>query len=624
MPSCGDLSQKMLSSNQSGAAIGGTQLLWADPDSSQCRTGVIMKKTRRDVLKMGAMAGASIMFPDLSSAQTPNTRVPVPGGIKYHGHVSRPVAGQAGLSGSTLAQFVDALPIPSVIRPQAGVVTNISMRQFTQKLHRDLPPTTLWGYNGLYPGPTFEVRKGVAVQVKWRDTQLPTQHFLPVDPTIHGAEADKPSVRNIVHLHGAKVLPENDGYPEAWFTPDGQHGPLLFNPNPFIYPNDQQAAHLWYHDHALGVTRLNFYTGLQGNYFLRDSVEDALNIPKGQFEIPLLMQDRLFNPDGSLLYPVADGGTHQFWIPEFFGDTMLVNGKVWPFLDVEPRRYRFRMINACNARFLNMRLVRTDSNGLSHGMAGPQFNIIGTDGGLLPHPVALTILLQAPAERFDVILDFTGKAGQFFVLKNDGPAPFPGGGEVVPTEIMMFRVVKPLSSHDTTTIPQNLNPTPMNLSPRSARQSRNLVLTELDRASDGFPIIGLLDNKNWDDPVTENPKAGSTEIWNLINDTGDGHPKHIHLVQFQVLSRQSFDQDTFDNTGQLVFTAPPQPPNPEEKNAYKDTVKALPGTVTKLIMKFDLPAGTHVSPGQRFRYVWHCHILEHEDNEMMRPYDVVG
>ena len=189
---------------------------------------------------------------------------------------------------------------------------------------------------------------------------------------------------------------------------------------------------------------------------------------------------------------------------------------------------------------------------------------------------------------------------------------------------MMFRVVKPLSSHDTTTIPQNLNPTPLNLSPRSARQSRNLVLTELDRASDGFPIIGLLDNKNWDDPVTEDPKAGSTEIWNLINDTGDGHPKHIHLVQFQVLSRQSFDQDTFDNTGQLVFTAPPQPPNPEEKNAYKDTVKALPGTVTKLIMKFDLPAGTHVSPGQRFRYVWHCHILEHEDNEMMRPYDVVG
>jgi spore coat protein A len=155
-------------------------------------------------------------------------------------------------------------------------------------------------------------------------------------------------------------------------------------------------------------------------------------------------------------------------------------------------------------------------------------------------------------------------------------------------------------------------------------KSRDLILTELDRASDGFPIIGLLDNKNWDDPVTEDPKAGSTEIWNLINDTGDAHPKHIHLVQFQVLSRRPFDQDTFDNTGQLVFTGPPQAPFPEEVNAAKDVVKSFPGTVTQLIMKFDLPTGTQVIPGHRYKYVWHCHILEHEDNEMMRPMDIVG
>jgi spore coat protein A len=257
-------------------------------------------------------------------------------------------------------------------------------------------------------------------------------------------------------------------------------------------------------------------------------------------------------------------------------------------------------------------------------MAGPQFHVIGTDGGLLPAPVALTTLLQLPAERFDVIVDFTGKQGQFFVLKNDAPAPYPGGGEVVPTEIMMFRVSKPLSSKDTTTIPQVLNPNPLNLNPASATRTRNLVLTELDRESDGFPIIGLLDQKNWDDPVTEDPKAGSTEIWNLINDTGDAHPKHIHLVEFQILSRQPFDQDTFDNTGQLVFTGPPQAPAPEEVNASKDVVKSFPGTVTKLIMKFDLPTGTIVTPGQRFRYVWHCHILEHEDNEMMRPMEIVG
>ena len=257
-------------------------------------------------------------------------------------------------------------------------------------------------------------------------------------------------------------------------------------------------------------------------------------------------------------------------------------------------------------------------------MAGPQFNVIGTDGGLLPTPVALTTLLQLPAERFDVIVDFTGKAGKNFVLTNNAPAPFPGGGEVVPTQIMMFRVSKPLSSKDTSTIPQVLNPRPMNLNPQSAVKTRDLILTELDRASDGFPIIGLLDNKNWDDPVTEDPKAGSTEIWNLINDTGDAHPKHIHLVQFQILGRRPFDQDTFDNTGQLVFTGPPQAPFPEEVNAAKDVVKSFPGTVTQLIMEFNLPTGTQVIPGHRYRYVWHCHILEHEDNEMMRPMDIVG
>jgi spore coat protein A len=188
----------------------------------------------------------------------------------------------------------------------------------------------------------------------------------------------------------------------------------------------------------------------------------------------------------------------------------------------------------------------------------------------------------------------------------------------------MFRVSKPLSSKDTSVIPSVLNPNPININPASATRTRDVVLTELDRDSDGFPIIGLLDNKNWDDPVTEDPKAGSTEIWNMINDTGDAHPKHIHLVQFQVLSRQPFDQNKFDSTGQLNLLGQPQGPAPEEQNAYKDVVKSFPGTVTKLIMKFDMPKGTVVVPGQRYKYVWHCHILEHEDNEMMRPMDIIG
>jgi spore coat protein A len=548
-------------------------------------------------------------------------RVP-PGTVQYHGHVSHHLGAQP-LSPGGLAQFVDRLPIPPVIRPVPGAVTNISMLAFTQKLHRDLPPTPLWGFNGIYPGPTLETRRDSPIRVNWKN-KLGTTHFLPVDPTIHGAESDKPALRTVVHAHGMKVLPESDGYPEAWFTSDGKTGPELFNPNPFEYPIDQQAMGSWYHDHALGIVRLNIYAGLAGMLFIRDRVEDSLNIPKGRFEVPLMFQDRIFNPDGSLVYPVAKGGTHQFWIPEFFGDTMLVNGKVWPYLDVEPRRYRLRMLNACNARFLHMTLVETDQQGNPMGMAGPLFNIIGTDGGLLPAPVASNDLLHAPAERFDVIVDFTGKQNKFFVLKNDGPAPFPGGGEVVPTEIMMFRVVKPLSSPDTSTIPSGLNPIPNNLEPRSAVKSRNLVLSELDRASDGFPIIALLDNKNWDDPVTEDPKVGSTEIWNLINTTGDAHPKHIHLVQFQLLSRQAFNTNVFEKSGKLVFNGPPQAPAPEEQLAYKDTVKAFPGTVTKLIMKFDLPTGTQIVRGRHYKYVWHCHILEHEDNEMMRPFDVVA
>jgi spore coat protein A, manganese oxidase len=423
------------------------------------------------------------------------------------------------------------------------------------------------GYVGIFPGPTFETRRGSPIRVNWKNN-LGTQHFLPVDLTLHGSEGDKPAVRTVVHVHGMKVLPENDGYPEAWFTSDGKKGPEFFNPQPFEYPIDQQAMGSFYHDHAVGIVRLNMYAGLIGQWFIRDAVEDGLNIPKGQFEIPLMIQDRIFNSDGSPVYPVATDGTHQFWIPEFFGDTITVNGKVWPYLDVEPRRYRFRLLNVCNARFLHMTLVETDRNGNPMGMAGPLFHVIGTDGGLLPAPVASNDLLQATAERCDVIVDFTGKQGQFFVLKNDGPAPFPGGGEAVPTEIMMFRVVKPLSSLDTSTIPDVLNPVPRNFDPKTAVKTRTLTLNELDRESDGFPVMALLDNKNWDDPVTEDPKLGSIEIWDLVNTTGDAHPIHIHVVQFQILSRQAFNTNIFEKQGKLVFNGPPQPPAPTEQFAY--------------------------------------------------------
>jgi spore coat protein A len=324
-------------------------------------------------------------------------------------------------------------------------------------------------------------------------------------------------------------------------------------------------------------------------------------------------------------YPVASGTTPPvppLWIPEFFGDTVLVNGKAFPYLNVEPRKYRFRMLDASNARFYHLQLVESTLGGRLLNRPGPVFHQIGTDGGLLPAPVTLTDITIAPAERFDLIIDFSGLSGKYFVMTNDAPAPFDGGGDVVPPMVMQFRVTQP-GGADTSSLPSILAPF-STLSPSQSVRTRDLVMTEADDPITGDPIIGLLNNLHWDDPVTENPRAGSVEIWRLINATGDWHPKHVHLVEFQILDRQPFDVDTFSSTGQLVFTGPKVAADPNERPAHKDVVKSPPGYVTRIISKFDLPTGTNVIPGHRYRYIWHCHILEHEDNEMMRPYDVVG
>ena len=286
-------------------------------------------------------------------------------------HKNFPAIGQAMASPPQvrsqvkLAPYVDPLPIPPVIRATgiSGEVIDMEMRQFRQKVHRDLPPTTLWGYNGTWPGPTIEAQRGKLLSVRW-SSNLPTSHLLPIDHSIHGAESSLPSVRNVAHLHGACVLPDDDGYPEGWFTASGEHGPK-FNPRPSAYPNSQPAATLWYHDHCLGITRLNIYTGLAGFYLIRDEAEQSLNLPSGEFEIPLMLQDRLFHRDGSLFYPTMVNGPkeHPLWVQEFYGDFNCVNGKVMPFLEVEPRRYRFRILNAANSRFYHLRLFNADETG---------------------------------------------------------------------------------------------------------------------------------------------------------------------------------------------------------------------------------------------------------------------
>jgi len=571
---------------------------------------------RRELLKLGLLssAGAFCRQSDLVRWMMPAGEPSAFTGFTRAAENSTP---------APLTPFVTPLTVPQEIKLRPGQKLTLTLREAYQKAHRDLKSTRIWGYNGSAPGPTLRVRTGQPLTVAWR-SELPLRHFLPIDNSLHGAESNLPEVRTVAHLHGAQVMPDSDGYPEAWSTSDGKTGPFYLS-NSYHYPNRQSAATLWYHDHAMGINRINIYAGLAGFYLIENEAETRLSLPTGAYDIPLMLQDRKFNPDGSLSYAVAHNGTHPVWVQEFFGDVNCVNGRVSPFLEVEPRKYRFRLLNASNSRFYHLTLVPTDESGVVTGKPAqaPPFYQIGTDAGLLPAPLSLHYLIISPGERFDVIVDFSEQRGKSLAIMNDAPAPYPRGGEVVPREVMMFRVTKPLSGKDSSALPDTLAPIAA-LNPEEAVRERFLPITEMERPSDGYTVMGMLGEKHWDDPVTETPKAGSTEIWSFLNTTGDIHPIHVHLVKFQVLNRQAFDANGYLQNQRVVFAGIPKPPEANERPAWKDTVKTYPGTITRVIAKFDLPEGTQVTPGTALRYVWHCHMLEHEDNEMMRPYDVIA
>jgi spore coat protein A, manganese oxidase len=493
------------------------------------------------------------------------------------------------LKANSLVKFVDPLPIPEIAKPfglrpspdgsSAKVPCfRIPMRQVERKLHRDLPPARLWCYGHSSPGPTIEVRSGQPILIDWPN-ELPLKHFLPIDHGLHGAEADVPEVRGIAHVHGAKTGPENDGYPEDWYVPGKSRT--------YYYPNRQEPATLWYHDHTMGINRLNIYAGMFGLYLLRDDFEDRLNLPKGPFEIPLVIYDRLLREDGQLDYPVSNDPARP-WVPEVFGEVMMVNGKAFPFLDVEARKYRFRVLNASNGRFLHLSLENEQS-----------MQQIGTDQGLLAAPVELKRTLLAPGERVDLVIDFTPFAGREIALKND--AFF----------VLQFRVL-PAKSQDPSVVPALLRPVPT-VPESAAVKTRPLALIE-NMSMKGESTSMLLNNTPWHAPVTENPVLDSTEIWSFINTTDDSHPIHLHLVRFQILDRRRFEPFLYLARGEIRYTGPAEPPAPEEAG-WKDTVRADSKMVTRIIAKFE---------GYLGRYVWHCHVLEHEDNEMMRPYEVVA
>lgn len=430
----------------------------------------------------------------------------------------------------------------------------------------------------MVPGPTFETHSGNAMLVQWIN-RLPNYHFLPIDRTLHGAGSGNPDVRAVVHLHGGKTPPDSDGYPEDWYPP-GKSAT-------YLYPNSQDAAVLWYHDHAMGINRLNIYAGLLGLFIVRDRFEASLNLPSGHYEIPLVIYDRMLDTHGQLLYPVSDDSRSP-WVADFFGNIMMVNGRILPYLEVEARRYRFRILNASNARLYHLLLA----NGLP-------MTQIGSDQGLLAAPVEVKRLAIAPAERADIVIDFAGLHGENIVLKDDN------------VEVMQFRVAR-MKARESSTVPGTLRPVPR-LIEASAVRTRTLTLDEYDDRS-GKTILMLLNKTYWHQPITEKPVIDTTEIWNLVNLTDEVHPIHLHLVRFQILDRRVFEPFEYQRTGRLHYLGPATPPDPNEMG-WKDTVRTQPHAVTRIIVRFE---------GYKGRYVWHCHNLEHEDKEMMRPYEVVG
>ena len=483
-----------------------------------------------------------------------------------------------------LEPFVDPLPIPALATPTSGtpggVATyDIDMTEFRQQLHRDLPPTTVWGYNGTYPGPTILASTGNSVTVNWiNDLRDPngsfrTDHYLDVDLCPHGAENEP---KTVVHVHGAHVPAAADGYPEDTFLPGGSAT--------YVYPNNQQASTIWYHDHALGITRLNVYMGLAGFYIVTDAVEQALDLPTGAYDIGMAIQDRSFHSDGSWKYPSA-------WQEHFFGDKMLVNGKVWPYHNVEQGKYRLRLLNGCNSRTLTLAF----DNAMT-------FDQIGVEGGLFEQPVTISQVTLGPAERADVIVDFAPyPPGTEIILTNSAPVPFPGtpGVGVIPN-VMKFIVQG--QAGDTDPVPSSLR-TVEPLDPNDAAASREFHLQKFSGGCTGSEW--LINGLHWDD-ITEYPVVGTSEVWSFANRSGISHPMHMHLVFFQILDRQAFDEIG----GEIVPVGPKIPPTPSEAG-WKDTAMVHPNEITRVIARFDDYQG---------KYAYHCHILEHEDHEMMRQF----
>jgi spore coat protein A len=770
-------------------------------EPNELRRRVGMKVTRRQFLKATAATAAVASVGGFLSPRRAHAFVQSP---------SIPLWG-TNLRGVGPGGIPVALPTPGVHAPVTGVTRyRINIRQYRDQITGGfLDPTTLWGYNPTYGlgdrrsiidacdeddvtrlipkhlGGIMIGERGHPIQINFKNLLIGaagSQHIIPLDTTIPGA--NQAPNRTAVHFHGGLVPWISDGGPFDWFNFRGLHGSSFLNNkvlNPlaprysaeYYYPMNQSARFGWYHDHAVGITRINAYAGLASGLLIRDKFErDLMNLGLPQFieaggnELPLIIQEKVFvGPDiatqdptwlsinlqqvtrnpGSLWYAhvydrarweVGPGGLalpDPSAIPEFFGDTMLVNGTTYPQVTVQARRYRLRLLNATNARFLNLQLYVADPtspNGITLDAAGfptnaafnnaaaggPYWLQIGTEGGFLANPALvpsdkpfdlngqnpeqvdpsqlIKSLIVAPAERPDVIVDFTGYERESIILYADAPAPFPGGGPETdffpglvngnpvnantpdgfgPNSrvLMRFNVVPAQGSDsslgigtgtdltggiDRTLLPtwgwtdHSALPFPtrfLTLNEYFDEYGRLIQILGNQAAPYGSPYFGMatyLDYPVGTNPASvgytqENVDAGATEVWEIFNRTGDVHPMHFHLVNVQVINRQFFDPAAFPA---FKPAGPVIPPDGNELG-WKETVAMYPGTVTRVIMKWDLAPivdmnGNRITTKARpiigqlpitdgmppvsprtggHEYVWHCHILEHEEHDMM-------
>jgi spore coat protein A, manganese oxidase len=670
--------------------------------------------TRRQFLKLCALAAAGMAVPYkfFSSATVAQA-------FSQSGSLTKFIQPLRGLGGST------GIPVaaPDTVRKawwQPGVTHyTIDIGQYQDQLHPELPGTTTlrgFGQGGVFRhlGGIIAAKRDEAVQVTFRNN-LPPDYILPLDPTIMDATSHQSNAA-CVHLHGGLVPWTSDGSPYGWFDPDGHRGSSFVNvlkPNlgkneaEIYYPNDQGSRLMWYHDHTIGLTRTNAYSGIASGLVIYDDYELSLvkyhHLP-GPLDprtLYMIFQDKVFvrsdiesiDPTWPTIMPNSKPGdlwyAHEYdparWevdpaatqplpevscIPEFFGDTMLVNGAAYPTLVLEQREYRLRMLNACQARFLNPKLMYAkgtsfpDSTEPNLTKPGPGFIQIGTEGGFLPYPAMVNMphlptLLMAPAERSDLLVDLRNvPSGTILILYSDAPAPYPMGdpvndyfpGNGNPASgapgygpntrtLLQIQVVKragaadppitlPFELHPTDPflvlqIPGKPNPIPNHVPVRYLTMNEDSddygrLIQRMGTSESIYP--GTFGRDYMDDP-TEVIQAGRTEVWEVLNLTGDVHPFHIHLTNAQILSRQPFDAENYAG-GKPTYTGAAYAPDKNELG-FKETIRMYPGEVTRILMKFDLPkVPFHYPESPRtggYEYVWHCHILEHEEHDMMRP-----